>query len=125
MITAVMHAPADASAPFGLKSDIALSPKSADTVAKVKIRTTPKISRKSILDLSAAATLYRADTKVRGGFANLCLSASRLNEGSKCASFLLRLPLSLSSQAAKPVGTIPLSSKVTTICVQRPGLSVS
>jgi hypothetical protein len=31
---------------YGLKSDIALSPKSVDTVAKVENRTTPKISRK-------------------------------------------------------------------------------
>jgi hypothetical protein len=44
-------------ADFGLKSDIALSPKSADTVAKVENRALLKISRKLIF-----RHLYCCDT---------------------------------------------------------------
>jgi hypothetical protein len=40
----------------------------ADIVAKVENRTTLKISRKLILDFSAAASLFSAATKVRGRF---------------------------------------------------------
>jgi hypothetical protein len=39
-----------------------------DFVAKVENPTTPKISRKSILDIPIAARLLGADTKVRGRF---------------------------------------------------------
>jgi hypothetical protein len=53
---------------YGLKSDIASGPKSANFVAKAKIEPRQKSRESRFLSVSIAEGLFRIETKVRGRF---------------------------------------------------------